>query len=210
MPPEHLGSRSLGGSLAGTRSRAKRKTNGPNGLDRGSEKSGCARTSENILARILWRNWPKKKPDSRGVHRGAVHVATRSRSGRSAGDRADALAPAFGQHLGLPRGLAVDRLHGTDGYILRVDDSPTPHGRIPRSGVLGRGPGRGDRGSPNDLGKGPRRRPCDLALHDLDARGDPPPFREVQFLESDRKRPRRGVVLARDLRWRPGGHAPHW
>src|SRR5436853_4134249 len=63
MPPEHLGSRSLGGSLAGTRSRAKRKTNGPNGLDRGSEKSGCARTSENVLGRNLWRTRPKKKPD---------------------------------------------------------------------------------------------------------------------------------------------------
>src|SRR5207253_5736756 len=105
MPLEHLGSRSLGGSLAGTRSRAKRKTNGPSGSDRGSEKSGCARTSVNILGQNFVAELPKKKPDSRGVRRGAVHVPTRSRSGRSAGDRADALAPVFGQHLGLPRGL---------------------------------------------------------------------------------------------------------
>src|SRR5207302_275967 len=72
MPLEHLGSRSLGGSLAGTRSRAKRKTNGPNGSDRGSEKSGCARTSENILGQNCRRTWPVKKPDSRGVARVAV------------------------------------------------------------------------------------------------------------------------------------------
>src|SRR5437879_11866713 len=97
MPLEHLGSRSLGGSLAGTRSRAKRKTNGPNGSDRGSEKSGCARTSENILGQNLCRTWPEKKPDSRGVRRGAVHDPTRSQSGRSAGDRADELATVWRQ-----------------------------------------------------------------------------------------------------------------
>src|SRR5205807_1197434 len=68
---------------------------------------------------------------------------------------------------------------------------------------------RGDRGSPNDLGEGPRRRPGDLALHDADARRDDPPFRQVPFLQFGRKRPRRGVVLARDLCRRPRGHAPH-
>src|SRR5438552_10625250 len=112
MPPEHLGSRSLGGSLAGTRSRAKRKTNGPNGLDRGSEKSGCARTSENVLGRNLWRTRPKKKSDRRGVRRGADHVGTRSCSGRLVVDGADALVPVCCPHVGISCTLVIYLLPG--------------------------------------------------------------------------------------------------
>src|SRR2546427_141747 len=47
--------------LAGSRSRAKRRTNGPNGSDRAFEKSGCAKTSENASALNLRRTWSEEE-----------------------------------------------------------------------------------------------------------------------------------------------------
>src|SRR5256885_4219331 len=59
--------------------------------------------------------------------------------------------------------------------ILRMDHLPAPHGRIPRSSLLGRSPRRGDFRPTDDLGEGPRRRPGDLALHDAHSLRYPPP-----------------------------------